>query len=133
MTSNATVTIYLMEARDHFKIMLCSEFPEPSMSGKPLDTPDSDTTTLNEINEPPLYKVLLHNDDYTTMDFVVMVLEKVFHKTPSEATVIMLNVHRNGIGVCGIYPAEIAETKIDTVHAMASEAGFPLKASMEQA
>ncbi len=110
-----------------------TETAKPKMAGMPIDTPDFDTSTLNEINEPPLYKVLLHNDDYTTMDFVVMVLEKVFNKTPSEATMIMLNVHNKGIGVCGIYPAEIAETKIDTVHSMAREAGFPLRASMEQA
>ncbi len=103
------------------------------MSNRPLDIPEIDTTTRDEIKEPPLYKVLLHNDDYTTMDFVVMVLETVFHKSPSEATRIMLNVHRNGIGVCGVYPAEIAETKVNTVHSLAVEAGFPLKASMEKA
>ncbi len=102
------------------------------MSHQPFDTTEIDTHTRDEIQEPPLYKVLLHNDDYTTMDFVVMVLEKVFHKNPSEATRIMLNVHRNGTGLCGIYPAEIAETKIDAVHSLAADAGFPLKASMEK-
>ena len=89
--------------------------------------------TRDEIKEPPKYKVLLHNDDYTTMDFVVKILEDVFHKTPSEATAIMLHVHNKGIGVCGIYPAEIAETKVDTVHKLAREAGFPLLATMERA
>ncbi len=89
--------------------------------------------TKDEIKEPPKYKVLLHNDDYTTMDFVVKILEDVFHKTPSEATAIMLHVHNKGIGVCGIYPAEIAETKVDTVHKLAREAGFPLLATMERA
>ncbi len=85
-----------------------------------------------ELAEPPKYKVLLHNDDYTTMDFVVEILEDVFNKTPAEATSIMLNVHYNGIGVCGTYPKEIAETKVDQVHKRAKRAGFPLRASMER-
>ncbi len=102
------------------------------MSNQPFDIPEIDTITKDDVKEPPLYKVLLHNDDYTTMDFVVMVLETVFHKSPSEATRIMLNVHRNGIGVCGVYPAEIAETKVNRVHSLAREAGFPLMASMER-
>lgn len=86
-----------------------------------------------KIEEPPLYKVLLHNDNYTTMDFVVMILEKVFHKSPVEATQIMLNVHNKGVGVCGIYPYEIAETKVTTVLAIAREYEFPLQCSMEEA
>ncbi len=86
----------------------------------------------DEIEEPPKYRVLLHNDDYTTMDFVVKILEEVFHKSPAEATAIMLHVHNHGVGVCGIYPAEIAETKVDTVHARARAAGFPLLATMEK-
>lgn len=94
--------------------------------------PEINTRIRDKVKEPPLYKVLLHNDDYTTMDFVVMVLEQIFHKNPSEATHIMLMVHKQGVGICGVYPAEIAETKIDAVHALAAEAGFPLKASMEQ-
>lgn len=101
------------------------------MQHQPCNIPDSETITADDISEPPLYRVLLHNDDYTTMDFVVMVLERVFHKSPSDATRIMLNVHQKGMGICGVYPAEIAETKINAVHAMAAEAGFPLKASME--
>ena len=84
------------------------------------------------IDEPPLYKVILLNDDYTTMDFVVEILEDIFHKTPSEATRIMLLIHNTGSGVCGKYPKEIAETKIDLVHARARSAGFPLKAIMEK-
>jgi len=86
----------------------------------------------DEIKEPPKYRVLLHNDDYTTMDFVVKILEEVFHKSPSEATAIMLHVHNRGVGECGIYPAEIAETKVDIVHARARAAGFPLLATMER-
>lgn len=86
-----------------------------------------------ELKEPAQFRVLLHNDDYTTMDFVVQVLEVVFAKQPAEAMKIMLNVHRNGIGVCGVYTAEIAETKVAMVHHLASEHKFPLKCSMEEA
>jgi ATP-dependent Clp protease adaptor protein ClpS len=86
----------------------------------------------DEVKEPPMFRVLLHNDDYTTMDFVVQILEEIFHKSPAEATSIMLHVHNRGVGVCGIYPAEIAETKVDMVHRRAREAGFPLLATMEK-
>ncbi len=84
------------------------------------------------IDEPKLYKVLLHNDNYTTMDFVVQVLETIFYKTPAEATQIMLNVHRKGVGVCGVYPYDIAESKVEQVHQMARQSQFPLKSSMEE-
>ena len=86
-----------------------------------------------EIKEPPMYKVILHNDDYTTMEFVVEVLETVFHKTPSEATQIMLMVHKNGQGVCGVFTAEMAETKVEMVRHLAQKNGFPLQCSMEEA
>lgn len=82
---------------------------------------------------PPLYKVLMHNDDYTTMEFVVQTLEQVFHKSPIEANRIMLNIHLGGVGNCGTYPGEIAETKMARVHALAREAGYPLKCTMEEA
>lgn len=85
-----------------------------------------------ELQEPPLYKVLLHNDDYTTMDFVVMVLETVFHKDTGEATRIMLNVHHQGLGVAGVYTREIGETKVAIVHDMARKNQFPLKCSLEK-
>jgi ATP-dependent Clp protease adaptor protein ClpS len=84
-----------------------------------------------KIKEPSMYRVLLHNDDYTTMDFVVEVLIFIFHKTHEEATQIMLNVHEKGVGVCGIYTFEIAETKVETVQRLAQENEFPLKCSME--
>lgn len=93
---------------------------------------ESDVSTEHDIREPAQYKVLLHNDDYTTMEFVVEVLVHVFQKSAEEATRIMLNVHRSGVGVCGIYPFEIAETKVDTVEALARENGFPLKCIMER-
>jgi ATP-dependent Clp protease adaptor protein ClpS len=88
--------------------------------------------TRDETREPPRYRVLLHNDDYTTMEFVVEVLMYVFNKSPESAEKIMMNVHRLGIGVCGIYSHEIAETKVDMVHKLARESGFPLRCSMEQ-
>ena len=83
--------------------------------------------------EPTLYKVVLLNDDYTTMEFVVQVLESVFSKTPSEAYKIMMAVHLNGKGVAGVYPWEVAETKVEIVTGMARQAGFPLRAVAEEA
>jgi ATP-dependent Clp protease adaptor protein ClpS len=88
--------------------------------------------TKQELKEPTLYKVILHNDHYTTMDFVVQVLEGVFNKSPAEAFGIMMKVHTEGQGLCGLYPYEIAETKVDTVHDLAQQYGFPLRASMEE-
>jgi ATP-dependent Clp protease adaptor protein ClpS len=88
--------------------------------------------TDKKVKEPSMYKVLLLNDDYTTMDFVVEVLRFVFHKSVEDATQIMLNVHHNGVGLCGVYPFEVAETKVNTVNALARERGFPLKCTMER-
>ena len=88
--------------------------------------------TSDEVIEPRLFKVLLHNDDYTTMEFVVEVLITVFRKSAEEATMIMLNVHHQGIGLCGVFPYELAETKVETVDALARERGFPLKCTMEK-
>ena len=88
--------------------------------------------TEQEVTEPPMYRVLLHNDDYTTMEFVVELLMYIFNKSLEEATRIMLNVHRNGKGVCGIYTYEVAETKVEMVHQLAKERGFPLKSTMEK-
>ena len=85
-----------------------------------------------EVREPSLYRVLLHNDDYTSMDFVIMVLEQVFHKSTAEASKIMLNVHNQGVGVAGVYTREICETKISQVHDLARKNEFPLRCSMEQ-
>lgn len=81
---------------------------------------------------PKLWRVLLHNDDYTTMEFVVHVLESVFQKGPAEAYRIMMQVHIRGQGTCGSYTYEVAETKVADVHDRAREAGFPLRASMEE-
>jgi len=87
----------------------------------------------NEIVEPRMYRVLLHNDDYTTMDFVVEVLMTVFHKPAAEATKIMLDVHKKGQGICGIYSYDIASTKIARVLFMSRQREFPLRCSMEEA
>jgi len=85
-----------------------------------------------KLSEPARYRVLLHNDDYTTMEFVVQILETVFNKTSSESVQIMFNVHRTGTGLCGIYTFEIAETKVAVVHQMATKNNFPLKCTMEE-
>lgn len=90
------------------------------------------TEKKQRARQPSMYRVLLHNDDYTTMDFVVMVLETIFHKHLAEATQIMLNVHEQGRGVAGIYPRDVAETKIILVYDLARRNGYPLKCSMEK-
>lgn len=91
------------------------------------------TRTRERVQEPPQYRVLLHNDDYTTMEFVIQILTAVFNRSMQDATRIMLNVHRNGIGICGVYPYEIAETKVEMVEILARSNGYPLKCSMEKA
>ncbi len=87
--------------------------------------------TRQETKQPQLYKVLLLNDDYTTMDFVIEVLESIFNKQPAEAFRIMMAVHTQGKGLCGVYPHEVAETKVEAVVGRARENGFPLRAAME--
>lgn len=82
--------------------------------------------------KPAMYKVFLLNDDYTTMEFVVEILETVFAHSKVSATSIMLHVHRNGKGLAGVFTRDIAETKIAKVHAIATENGFPLKCDMEK-
>jgi ATP-dependent Clp protease adaptor protein ClpS len=87
--------------------------------------------TRQETKKPELFKVLLLNDDYTTMDFVVEILETVFNKAPAEAYRIMMAVHTQGQGLCGVYPFEVAETKVATVVDLARGHGFPLRATIE--
>ena len=101
--------------------------------GKDLPDRQEDTITEidEEISEPPMYKVLLHNDDYTTKAFVVAILMGIFNKSQDEATHLMWHVHKYKVGVCGIYPLEVAETKITQVTALARENGFPLKSTIE--
>jgi len=86
----------------------------------------------SSVLEPRMYRVILHNDHYTTMDFVVLVLMAVFHKPAPEATRIMLNVHTKGHGVCGVYTYDVASTKIARVHFMARQREYPLRCSMEE-
>lgn len=93
---------------------------------------ESGSGVKEEVREPRKFKVLLHNDDYTTMEFVVQVLMTVFHKNEADATTIMLAVHNNGMGVCGVFTAEVAETKVVMVRQMARKAGYPLKSTMEE-
>jgi ATP-dependent Clp protease adaptor protein ClpS len=94
---------------------------------------DLEQLVEQELELPPMYKDLIHNDDYTTMEFVVEVLQKVFHKTAAEATRIMLLVHKSGSGVCGVFTEDIAETKVEIVHHLARKSGFPLQCTMEEA
>ncbi len=90
------------------------------------------TKTKSKTVRPPMYKVILLNDDYTPMEFVVELLKSVFHKPHAEATRIMLWVHQNGMGVAGVYPFEVAETKVRTVEELAREAQYPLKCVIEK-
>ncbi|MCC6848456.1 MAG: ATP-dependent Clp protease adapter ClpS [Deltaproteobacteria bacterium] len=92
-----------------------------------------DTRTQARLKKPRMYKVLLHNDDYTTMEFVVFVLQGIFHHSESDATRIMLHVHKHGVGVAGVYTREIAETRIGQVEALARKHEYPLRCSMDEA
>jgi ATP-dependent Clp protease adaptor protein ClpS len=105
------------------------------MGNRPFEDSDHGVVTESEkkLKPPVMYRVLLHNDDYTTMEFVVQVLQSVFHRSHTEATQIMLHVHRNGIGVAGVYTYEVAETKIAIVDALARQHEYPLKCTMEEA
>jgi len=103
--------------------------PRPDREGDSgvLEKPKTHT------KKPKLFRVLLLNDDYTTMEFVIHVLEEIFDKGPAEAYRIMMEVHLKGRGACGAYTYEVAETKVATVHEMARTEGFPLRADMEEA
>lgn len=87
--------------------------------------------TKDVVQPPRMYKVIIHNDDYTTMEFVVDVLTSIFRKPLGEAVRIMLSVHHRGSGLCGVYPRSVAETKVDKVHEKAREQGYPLRCSTE--
>ncbi len=102
------------------------------MSSQTVEIPqrisDHETTLLR----PRMYKVLLHNDDYTTMQFVVDILMHVFRKSFEQASTLTQTIHEHGVGVAGIYPLEIAETKADTVHREARAAEFPLQCTLQE-
>ena len=84
-----------------------------------------------EVQRPRMWKVLLHNDDYTTQEFVVWVLETIFHKAPGEAYTIMMNVHRSGLGIAGVYTHDVASTKIASTKQLAEQHEYPLLVTME--
>ena len=111
-------------------------FLSTQVENMPKPTADNqtraDARSRTRSKRPPMFTVLMHNDDYTTMEFVVEALMAVFHKSPTEANRIMLHIHFKGSGVCGAYPYEIAETKVSKVHELARKEGFPLRCSLEQ-
>ena len=115
------------------------EPPESGGGGKPGDPRRERkreegvaTRERRKAARPPRFKVILFNDDYTPMDFVVGILVQVFGKSPSAATQIMLQIHRGGLGVAGVYVLEVAETKVATVHRLAEDRGYPLRAGVEK-
>jgi len=103
------------------------------MTPKPEILSETGAKTDQEIREPKMYRVILHNDDYTTMDFVIDVLISIFHKPAVEAMQIMLDVHKKGKGICGVYTYDIAATKVAQVRELAMGREFPLKCSLEEA
>jgi ATP-dependent Clp protease adaptor protein ClpS len=103
------------------------------MSPRPDEKEDvlTESRTEQKLERPRLWRVLLHNDDYTTQDFVVFVLETIFHKGRGEAFAIMMSVHRSGLGVAGVYTHDVAETKLKATRQLAEEHEFPLLVTME--
>ena len=93
---------------------------------------DQSTEVIEKLQEPDRYKVILLNDDFTTQDFVINVLQTIFHKSFEESLNLMLQIHNSGKGMCGIYPYDIAETKVVEVRKMAKEKQFPLRAILEK-
>ena len=101
------------------------------MSKRTRHDEQGETLTRDRVQKPKKYKVLLFNDDYTSMEFVVFILRRVFHHSQAAATRVMLHVHNSGVGVAGVYTREVAETRVAQVQQMASEAGHPLQCTME--
>ena len=99
---------------------------DPKTGGEVLER------TKTDVAQPPMWRVVLLNDDYTPMEFVVQLLESIFDKSPAEAYRIMMQVHVDGRGVCGVYPFDVAETRIGATDDLAQSAGYPLKAVMER-
>lgn len=108
--------------------------PKSNEGGVATETaPKTGESTKQKLQRPKLYKVLLLNDDYTTMEFVVALLIHVFHHDESAAQAIMLHIHQRGVGVAGIYTYEVAETKVAMVMELAEKAEFPLQCTLEPA
>ena len=101
------------------------------MSSQPRESTIAETRSAPAVQRPRLWRVLLHNDDYTTQDFVVWVLETIFGKPHGEAFAIMMNVHRSGLGVAGVFTHDVAETKVKKTQQLAEEHEFPLLVTME--
>ena len=101
------------------------------MSDKTKKEEQGDVLERQRVEKPPKYKVLLLNDDYTTMEFVVFVLMQVFRHSQASATRVMLHIHNSGVGVAGIYSREVAETRVAQVEKVAREAGHPLQCTLE--
>jgi ATP-dependent Clp protease adaptor protein ClpS len=89
------------------------------------------TEKKSKVKEPAMFQVILLNDHYTSMEFVILILERVFHKSHSEATTIMLSVHQTGAGIAGVYTKEVAETKIQMVDKFSASEGYPLRCTLE--
>lgn len=125
MIKNASVHINKSESNlDTFKV-------DPKLSNKTVEDDDVAVLERQKLKRPPRYKVILHNDDYTTMEFVIYVLERIFGKSKEESYAIMLLVHNEGKGVCGIYTYEVAETKMKRVSLEAKKDGHPLLCTIE--
>ena len=101
------------------------------MSTSPGDQALTETRSEQRLQRPRMWRVLLHNDDYTTQDFVVWVLESIFRKPHAEAFAIMMSVHRSGLGVAGVFTRDVAETKVKATERLAEEHEFPLLVTME--
>jgi ATP-dependent Clp protease adaptor protein ClpS len=111
-------------------LKICSAVQEQVMAQRKGER-QGETLTRERVEKPKRYKVLLHNDDYTTMEFVIHVLISIFQHSMAGATRIMLQCHRTGIGVAGVFTREVAETRIDQVMDLAREHGHPLQCTME--
>jgi ATP-dependent Clp protease adaptor protein ClpS len=130
----------MIEQGDHGdEVMRSGQLQQPlAMAGKPRDGGGNGsgtaviTRTKTRTKRPNLYRVLLLNDDYTPMEFVIHVLERFFNKTRDEATQIMLHVHHNGVGECGVFTYEVAETKVTNVMDFARKHQHPLQCVMEK-
>jgi ATP-dependent Clp protease adaptor protein ClpS len=105
--------------------------PPPSRPSRPDEEGDLAVEQVKKVQRPKRWKVIFHNDDYTTREFVIEVLMQYFDKDESEATYVMLSVHYKGHGIAGLYPKDVAETKVDQVTKHARKSGFPLRVTAE--